>query len=764
MCRLEREGFIRSIPRDLVIDYQMHKIKQETWVKFLDKGRTKLHNNGFDIRVLDTFGAPPPFKKEWYEGFGKFAGSATHKDLADIFGISTRSNPHRDLLMLPYYDMPGRPANLRTILHSSRSISYKDRPTLRSGGLFMLDSVAPCAEYVIAVDDPMLACQVQMKRMESSLVHIPIVAWHPDTRYWPINPKRIVFWAPTPNVATFNQARKVSGAYICSPRNNRDFEAILRDKDVKNWVHHVMMDAQPWCIALKDTLLSMDEMDAVKFARELDITPMETGELLFECTTAEKALLSEVLDLRATVRNALVGDNKIIERDNAWWTYTGKGRLVRVFNASFSIDWSAHYEGKGSYLIGTLTTESKSERFMAPADSFMSGPTKWLRKFALKNGMGIIQVLSGWDSRLIDISFKFNTENVEHIDDKAIVGWSDSFDKFRFPNLSLINGAVDERDLGMPSDGMPCIKITGHPTKRSTWSAFIEDSPSNRVLWAIMSCVAMNTAARMLGQETKKIGVIGPQRNLSLIATSLDLPAVQAASANSISKRVDTYSMHDIPVCVFPSCGFKSFVNWLEGSGVRNIMIHLSYSQAALLGGMDWVFVDARDMGGAIRHFHSGTNLLADMIRVLQTSGLGKGLNESGFLDLVPRWLRNNNKCKHDSSVFVSARELITPCSIYGALSNCETFLFSIFTMIMENQLSVSRSMMTKKVGDVDISEKRIRISKNLVQRMLLPVGVSTLTAELNADGYLNKNSTSEWHINRTKWDEQYTKWLKLTK
>jgi len=505
-------------------------------------------------------------------------------------------------------------------------------------------------------------------------------------------------------------------------------------------------------------------MEAVRFARELDITPMESGEVFFECTASERERLSEILDLRASVRNTMLGDSKIIDRDNAWWTYTDKGRFVRVFNAPFSIDQSAHYEGKGSYLIGTVTTERKSERFMAPADVFMASPTKWLSKFALKHGMGLVRVMPGWDAKLIDISFQFNSEDIKHTDATAIVGWSDSFDSFRFPNLSLINGKVDECDMGLPTDDMPCVRVTGHPTKRSTWSAFTEDSPSNRVFWALMSCVAMNTSSRLLGHEPKKIGVIGPQRNLSLVATALNLPLVQAASANSISKRVGVYSMHDIPVCVVPTCGFKAFVNWLEGSGVRNILIHLGHLQAALLGGMDWVFVDARDMGGAMSHFNSGTNLLADMVRVLQTVQKDQSLDATGFLSLISEWIIDNKKCKQDSSVFVGAHELITPCSIYGALSSCEAFLFSLFTMMLENQASVSRSALSKKIGDVDITKSYIRVSKNLVQKMMLPVGVSVLTTELNADGYLLKSSASEWRIDRKKWDEQYARWLNLNK
>jgi len=61
--KLERSGVLTDVPRDLVIDYQTHKIKRDTWTGFLEDAKRKLSSEGFDSRVLTACGAPPPFKR-----------------------------------------------------------------------------------------------------------------------------------------------------------------------------------------------------------------------------------------------------------------------------------------------------------------------------------------------------------------------------------------------------------------------------------------------------------------------------------------------------------------------------------------------------------------------------------------------------------------------------------------------------------------------------------------------------------------------------
>lgn len=761
LCKLEEMGVLRDVPRDAISDYQAHKAKRESWNLFQEHANHRLADKGYDARVLNQFWAYPTSTHGWKAGFGRFAGSATKQELSELFGTSM-GRASEEALVLPYYDMPGRMANMRIVSYNAHGMVMVDKPTSRSGGLFMLGSVAPGSEYVIAVDDPALACRIQMRQMESFPTQLPVVAWHPETRYWPITPKRAVFWAPNPTVQMFNQARKLPGACICTPRDSRDFEQILKENSIKNWVHHVMVESQPWCLALKGTLLSMPEHEAAKFARDLDITPLETGELLFECTADEKKQLSEILDLRTSVRNVMTGDSKVIDRDGAWWTHTDKGRLIRVTNAPFSIDRTAHYEGKGSYLVGTVTMGGKAEKFMAPADEFMSNPTKWLRKFTLQKGLGVVQTMAGWNHRLMEIAFSFGTDKPPHTDGKAIVGWTNTLDKFIFPNVALVSGRVDECDMGLPPDDMPCAKVTGHPTSRLTWRDFTDDSQVNRVFWAALAGIAANAGSKVTGHTPCKIGIVGPQRSMSLLETVLDLRSMHLNSVNGAGQKILKYTMHDIPVCLYPTCRFKAFVDWLEGSGIKNVLVSVTHAQAGLIGGPDWVFIDARDMSGAISHLHAGTNLLADAVRIIQRAiPVGEPIIEEQFLDKAHQWCREN-KLECSQNVFTGAKKLITHGSMYGAVSTCEAFLFSLFAMIMDDEISVSRSHMSKKIGEVDISEKTVKVSKSILQKMVFPIGTAALTSELEAARLLVKNSPSEWHLDRTKWDEEYERWTNL--
>lgn len=762
VIRLEHSGMMKSVPRELVADYQLAKVRRASWTNFINESRHKLAKEQCDQRILQEFGALPPFRKEWQEGFGKFAGTANKEELCKLFDLNITRIADR-MLLLPYFDMPGRLANLRIVSYNSKGMNYTDKSTNRSGGLFMLETVPANAEYVIAVDDPLVACKLQMHRMASVLTPLPIVAWHPDTRYWPIAPKRTVFWAPEPTVAMYNQARRVPGACVCTPSNTYDFNKLLQHRDVKNWIHHAMVHAKPWAAALKEHLLSLPEDEALRFSRDLDITPLETGEILFECTNDEKQVLSSVLDLRSSIKNVMVGDIKVIDKDGAWWTHTEKGRLIRVSNAPFVLEKSAHYEGKGSYLIGSLAMDGRVERFMAPAEQFVASPARWLRTFALKKGMGLVQVFSSWDRRLIDVATLLSPEKMPHVDSRAVVGWTPDMTKFTFPCVTLASGRVDECDMGLPTDNMPCVKVTGHPTPRSTWKDLSEDTPINRVFWAVLACVAANACSRHSDYPVRKIGVIGSQRTLSMISTALDLYTAQVGQINGLGKKLQEQTCHDVPVCLLPVGKFKPFVDWLESSGVHNVLVSLNQSQAALLGGKDWLFVDAQDASGPMQ-VHAGTNLLADVLRMVQTrlSPIDKLKPEVDILERMHVWGRAN-KCDIEKTVFDGAAKLIIPESIFGSVPVHEGFLFSLFSMIQADQISVSRAGFSKKPGEVEMADKHIRVVKSVLQKMMLPVGVSALTEELENAKWILKTTTNEWYLNRVSWDELYERWASLS-
>lgn len=759
ITRLESSGVLKTVSRDAIAEYQASSIKRNSWTRFISESKQMLAKEQCDPRILQAIGATPPFRKEWHEGFGKFAGTANKEDLCRLFDLHNARTTDK-MLLLPYFDLPGRMANLRIVSYNSRGLMITDRPTNRAGGLFMLETVSPSSEYVVAVDDPITACKLQLQRMMSVVAPLPIVAWHPETKYWPIAPKRTVFWAPVPSVAVYNQARKVPSSFICTPSSTLDFDKLLQHRDVKNWVHHVMVHSKPWALSLKELLLGMPEDDAIRFSRDLDITPLETGELLFECTSDDKAKLANILDVRSSIKNVMMGDVKVLDKDGAWWTHTEKGRLVRVSNAPFVLEKSAHYEGKGSYLIGTLTMSGRSERFMAPAEQFVGSPARWLRSFALKKGMGLVQVLSNWDRKLIDLATSMNPEKLPHVEGRAVVGWSPDMTRFVFPCVTLANGTIDERDMGLPTDNMPCIKLTGHPTQRSTWREFSEDTPANRVFWATLACVTANICARYFDYPVRKIGVIGPQRSLAQVSSTLDLHSIQISGTPGIMSKLQSHLGHDVPVGLVPACKFKPFIDWLEGSGVRNVLVSLNHSQAALLCGKDWTFIDARDFSGPIGHFHTGCNILVDMIRMVQTgaAGIDPTNPAAELLSRVYDWGRSN-KCDIQKDVFVEAGKLILPESVYGSISPCEGFLFSLFSMIQDDQVSVSRAGFSKKPGEVELSDKHVKVAKSTLQKMMLPIDTNALTRELDQLQWLVKSTSNDWLIAKDRWEDLYGRW-----
>jgi hypothetical protein len=82
--------------------------------------------------------------------------------------------------------------------------------------------------------------------------------------------------------------------------------------------------------------------------------------------------------------------------------------------------------------------------------------------------------------------------------------------------------------------------------------------------------------------------------------------------------------------------------------------------------------------------------------------------------------------------------------------------------LIQDDQISVSRVGMSHKVGEVEIAERSVKVSKSVMQKMVLPLAMSTLTDELRSSGYLERNGSSEWTMHRLQWDKAWEKWANL--
>ena len=765
LWQLEENGLLprQPIPEDRFAEYEVEVSKRDTIDDLMQTAHDRVQVMKFNSDVTELMNIRTAAGDQWKNGFAKYIGSMTGLELAEL--LNQHVSYKRDPIIIPYYDMPGRIGMLRAISRHRGRLVHEDYLLGKHSGLFMLDTVKPGSEFAIAMDDPVFMLQIQHAKYGLVPEEVPLLGYTAATKHWPVQTNKIVFWGTKPTVEMFRHARHLPNAYVCIADGNIDHEALIHSGDIHAWMQHVMRTAKPWISALKDVILDYPEKLTDKILYTVNLTPMEHGELVFECQPEEKQKVEEFLQTEGAVNTRTLDNIRILEKDNTWLAQAKDRRLYQISNAVIRIESYAKYNSNDNeiYLIGVVKHKHKEERFTARMQEFDRNPSKWITQFMAAKGMGLFHVQQRWKPKLKDLIYEFNPAEPRFMEREARVGWTSDLTQFVFPTLTLRGGLIDETGISLPEDELPCAKVTGRPVPKSVLSKFVDKNDSNRGFWAMFLATLYNVTAPYYGHGRRKIGAIGSTQTCDQFANGLGLQnsTIQAPKIQTL-RNLDTKLRHDVPLYLAFDTNFKVVTRWLGEMHTANLMLHLSVGQASMLNGSEWRFVLVPDPDQVPRHMRYAGGVLQCAVQAVQRSKARGKDTMKGLARTVENMLYDKLGSGTDVSVVHESLNIVRDESVWGETDPGVQFAYSLFSLLMDGQIHLSHDGYSGRKGHIVAQDKLMSVSRSVLDKFPVKISSKKLNLDLFNANLLVHESPSDWLFDRKRWDKLYTQWLAL--
>ncbi|NQV22853.1 MAG: hypothetical protein HQ518_00675, partial [Rhodopirellula sp.] len=237
-----------------------------------------------------------------------------------------------DVLVVPYYDLPGRVCSLLIIgreakpenddvLFKPLNIGGNRRDIRESGVSSLLNLVGkPHKDFgdtLFVIADPFLALWLQLRHLRDHSAPLPIVGSVLDERFSPehvfdqLPARRIIFWGPKRDHRLFRQAVAAGGDVSPLSITTRQLLRQTGGMPSKIWLHELAKNAVPWPDALADELTSLDDLDVQNLLSGLKLTPAELERIPWHDdfdvgSRIERLNLHAVRRRRAFVKNCAI--------------------------------------------------------------------------------------------------------------------------------------------------------------------------------------------------------------------------------------------------------------------------------------------------------------------------------------------------------------------------------------------------------------------------------------------------------------------------
>ena len=672
----------------------------------------------------------------------QFVGSTKAKRLQEVLGVEVKTN--KDILILPFYDVPGRIASFRAYYVSGRKLQSRDIPLSYASehGLYLLNGIRLDTEAVLAVDDPMLAFKIQNRCILTNLVPWPVVAYTTKSTRWDVvTAEKIVFFAEDFSTDLFAIACNTPNAYICKPPKEFDIHRKLLYCSPRSWMAEILQYSVHWKTALATWLCHGIQRDEAAAALEkLSLTPAVRKELVDSLNDVEsKKMLSEFMSSSAYAKRLTFEGSKISERRGKWYTTvpsTNSEYLVSDCLIRFTGTVRA---GDENYYTGEVVRNNVRKKLFVRTDLPRGSQKSWLEDFCLKNGLGCPEISPAWERRLFAVARAFSGELPNEVLDPK-VGWSRDLTTFRLPNRVVHDGNILD-EVGTPIDGYPCHKVTGRGVTPALIRQLLSDEPGNAEFWATFACMMANVYTPYTKTPPKCIGVVGDINFGATFVKAMDL-----VPYNGI--------IHDVPAYLEVS---KISAHALRAVSEENsnVVVDLSPLAASFVISDAWVFVQANQGVRAWDHGPFVYDLIAHAVRFLQGGSMSlTSYAPDTFLAEFPKFLTHRffNGKSPNYDVLQKAAELISVGVPFGGKSPGDAFLYGVFLLIQDGDTAIS-----VKKNSIMVDSKTVCLPKKVVMSILAG-DTESVREDLRRRGVLVKSSSTGWYVDRKYWDKLFMK------
>ena len=752
LAHLDKTNIIKreEIPEKLLVNRERGRIVYESLGDFISTSGENVRNMHMDYRLCGALGVPKSGHPDWFDNFGKFLGCADKDQVARW--LQTKTPGGKSAAVIPYFDLPGRPTSFRLLGLYRGKLQHRDvfAGPNKTGGLYMLNDLKPNTEFVFAVEDPLIALAIQHASLSSLGKPFPVVAYQPGmTKSWPVFSPQLIFWGNVPTPDLFKQAKSVSGSRVSIAQDRNECAQLIHNGEVQRWLDTSIRSSLPWAEAMKQSLLSVSPMESIAFAADSGLTSGEAREVLFYCTSAEKTILSPILNLDAIDRFEIVAGKRVSKRSDGWWEIGAGHKAIKATNFTFNILESIYYNELGGYVKGDVQLGDKVSRFLAPTDELSKDANRWFREFTMKTGMGMSHTSKPWSRYLLDLATAFSDPNAPHSVLSAKVGWSADNTKFNLPGVTVYEGVTRSDMAELPPDKtLPVHLDSLTEWTQEQWQIAMDQSCIG--FWSLFNCVAVQLTAKLLRTPNScSTLIVGGEATVPIFCRQLGIEPIAVTKLTDNINRQLINNIHDIPAIVSTMPKTGKIENWLSSLETSNTVISVDRVNACRQFGQGWRFVSLPTQHARYPNYQWLGRALLYFIRALQTGKVSeenlKKQPVKGPISFFADWLESTYSVKAD--VIRDAAKLITHGALYANMPANVQCMFSLFDMILEGAVDVG---LNGKKRTVTVGAKQVDI---------------TLAHAAIADiPWKNVSGLPVINIPRNVWDDTYDKWHKLKK
>ena len=273
---------------------------------------------------------------EWHNRGGRFIGATDTYKLRRVFqpqrsrprpaptrsGYAQRGddrlspdNPlSPDVVILPFFDLPGRISSLGVIgntkregrLHMAcRRLNTDRSPVTTENGLWMFDNLLgdtePGFHTTFVFDDPLLALQLQLRHLRNNSRPLPIVAMFCNGKYRPEHVweqnwlKDYTFWSTKIDADLIQQAKLADGHVALCETTKAAALAQILTLEPTVWLHGLQRARVHWHRGLERCLQTLSDEPAKALALSLGLDAMERQRYMEQVSPAGAARFRELV-------------------------------------------------------------------------------------------------------------------------------------------------------------------------------------------------------------------------------------------------------------------------------------------------------------------------------------------------------------------------------------------------------------------------------------------------------------------------------------
>jgi len=666
--RLSHQGLLPGLTEELLRQYlKAVATRQDIVTKWQQTSHAVYHTNRLRS-ILSSLYLPCMAESDrWLENVSKIIGFSSASDEHD---------PEREAILLPFYDLPGRPRRLAKVVRTETGEFVLDFPRDLAGrgtegGLClpadMATAAAPFGNTVFLVSDPQLYLGLHLYYATLSNDVLPIVLWLPPRheslprtyRAWHLlSPYRLIFWERRPSLAALREAmRQNASAYVSSKPTIDDFMGIRGlARLVTDELRSIEKRARPWQNALA-LLLSREPDDRFEaYLLRLRPDSVQRQMLLQAMPPLTRMRAQSLFDPRRSPVTAQVGEDTFIADDRGWWhTTQGWARPRLVTDVAIHIERIVVGETpeETSYK-GALIYRGQSVPFVTRDPLFRTDLFRWAREEALRRGLGAVRINPNWRRQAFNIALSFHHPTI--CKGVSRIGWNKEERFFQLPRgrLSMQGPQRNpdfDREIVLPARRIP-LRSKLRPDEASLWSS-TKWPPG--LLCGVLQFLT-NILAPLVGQSPSPLFAVTPVSakaayDLVRVFDGLQhtLPAGRIPRAH-----VAKFGVHDWPYWL-AAANDTALNSWILSGGP-------AARQAVL----------SADLTTACLHVADGRGLflLPAMSSPDKTLGHGiRGVVSAYLTDVARRGGRLTQNINSDFFRFLSTKGLYTERNLYNSLA-----------------------------------------------------------------------------------------------